>query len=174
MNYDSSKTKTGHAPSAGNSASHHRWKLKRSQIEAYGLTESLNSTDWIVAIEHMRPIDRATAKVVLEAIYAYPPLTVEEHQRLHGFRDSGIKSSHSAFPEVPRIGQGIVSLLSGEMREAVLGDLAERFEKRVAQRGEQNARVWFWWQVTRTTAQFSLRWVRRLVELDAVLQRIGF
>lgn len=77
-------------------------------------------------------------------------------------------------PCVPPLGEAIVGLAcSADLREAMLGDLAERFEALVASRGGKAARAWYWRQVARSLGALAWRWGRRLMELDALLQRIG-
>ena len=79
-----------------------------------------------------------------------------------------------AVPRVPRLGEVLAGLLCDPaLREAILGDLAERFEERVRRRGPKAAKAWYWWQVVRSFGPFAWRWARRLIELDEILQRIG-
>jgi hypothetical protein len=79
----------------------------------------------------------------------------------------------AAPPMPPIAGERIIALLGGEMAEAILGDLAEKFEERVERIGETRARAWYWWQATRSVGSFVGRWTRRLIEIEALLQRIG-
>ena len=76
---------------------------------------------------------------------------------------------------VPRAGEVLIRFFCrGDFREAILGDLAEKFADRVEENGAFSARWWYWRQVARSTAAFTWRWIRRLAEIDEVLERIGF
>jgi len=75
----------------------------------------------------------------------------------------------------PAVGETLIGLFcSGNIREAILGDLAEKFEERASERGASYARAWYWWQVARSFGPFAWRWGRRLVALDDLRQLIGW
>lgn len=79
-----------------------------------------------------------------------------------------------AVPKVPHIGEAIIGLICGStMREAILGDLAERFEERACREGARSAQAWYWRHVAKSIGAFAWRFARRLIELDEILQRIG-
>lgn len=84
------------------------------------------------------------------------------------------RAAPPASATAPRIGEVLIGLFCGRtLREAVLGDLAEKYVERALTLGPKKARVWYWWQVARSCGAFSWRCVRRLIELDEVLRRIG-
>ncbi len=67
----------------------------------------------------------------------------------------------------------MVSLFcSPKMREAVLGDLDEKFAELAERRGPKFAKAWYWGQAGRSVLFFAVRWGRRLLELEAILKRI--
>jgi hypothetical protein len=73
------------------------------------------------------------------------------------------------------LGELLIAFFAGRSkREAVVGDLAEDFQAKLVTRGLRTARAWYWSQVARSFFSFAWRWVRRVTELDAILQRIGF
>lgn len=87
-----------------------------------------------------------------------------------------IKSNASAVftPSPPRAGEFLIGLFCTRgLREAIVGDLAEKFQERAAT-STRRARAWYWFQVVRSFGAFGWGWVRRLAELDAIFQRIGF
>jgi hypothetical protein len=59
-----------------------------------------------------------------------------------------------------------------DFREAVLGDLDEKFAELAERRGARVAAAWYWSQAGRSALFFALRWGRRLLELEAILKRI--
>lgn len=76
-------------------------------------------------------------------------------------------------PVPPRVGEALVGLFCRrEMREAVLGDLDEKFAELVERRGARVAKAWYWSQAARSALFFAVRWGRRLLELEAILKRI--
>jgi hypothetical protein len=77
-------------------------------------------------------------------------------------------------PTAPRICEVLVGLFCSRVhREAILGDLAEKFEARALSNGARRARAWYWWQVARSFGPFAWRWGRRLVALDGLRRLIG-
>lgn len=73
----------------------------------------------------------------------------------------------------PRFGEALIGLFcKAEMREAVLGDVDEKFAELVERRGSRVARAWYWSQAARSVLFFAIRWGRRLLELEAILRRI--
>lgn len=76
-------------------------------------------------------------------------------------------------PTPPTAGEALVGLFcKREMREAVLGDLDEKFAELAERRGARVARAWYWSQAGRSVLFFAVRWGRRLLELEAILRRI--
>jgi hypothetical protein len=59
-------------------------------------------------------------------------------------------------------------------RDAVIGDLIEARDKVKAQYGERKARIYFWWQVSRTIGHFAWAWVRRLRWIAVALGFVGW
>lgn len=73
----------------------------------------------------------------------------------------------------PTLGETILSFVyRGEQLEAVLGDFEERFHKLAASGGMRLARAWYWWQVVRSAAAFTLRWGRKLGPLAEIVRRL--
>ena len=76
-------------------------------------------------------------------------------------------------PVPPRFGEVLVGLFcKRELREAVLGDLDEKFAELAERRGANVAKAWYWSQAARSALFFAVRWGRRLLELEAILKRI--
>lgn len=76
-------------------------------------------------------------------------------------------------PAPPRIGEALIALFCKRaMREAVLGDLDEKFAELAGRRGARVAKAWYWGQAGRSVLFFAVRWGRRLLELEAILKRI--
>lgn len=76
-------------------------------------------------------------------------------------------------PTPSRAGEALIGLFcKREMREAVLGDLDEKFAELAERRGANFAKAWYWSQAARSVLFFAVRWGRRLLELEAILKRI--
>ncbi|MET1111792.1 MAG: permease prefix domain 2-containing transporter [Allosphingosinicella sp.] len=76
-------------------------------------------------------------------------------------------------PTPPRAGEMLVGLLcKRDIREAVLGDLDEKFAELAERRGAGVAKAWYWSQAARSVLFFAVRWGRRLLALEAILKRI--
>lgn len=76
-------------------------------------------------------------------------------------------------PAPPPFGEALVGLFcSRDMREAVLGDLDEKFGELAERRGCNFAKAWYWGQAARSALFFAFRWGRRLLELETILKRI--
>lgn len=76
-------------------------------------------------------------------------------------------------PAPPWAGEALVSLFcKRDLREAVLGDLDEKFAEVAERRGAKVAKAWYWSQAGRSVLFFAVRWGRRLLELEAILKRI--
>jgi hypothetical protein len=79
----------------------------------------------------------------------------------------------AALPVPPPVGKALIGVFcSREMREAVLGDLDEKFAELAERRGAGAAKAWYWGQAGRSVLFFAVRWGRRLLELEAILKRI--
>jgi hypothetical protein len=79
----------------------------------------------------------------------------------------------AAPPAPPTAGEALVGLFcKREMREAVLGDLDEKFAELAERRGPRIATAWYWSQAARSALFFAVRWGRRLLELETLLKRI--
>ena len=79
----------------------------------------------------------------------------------------------SAPPSAPVVGEALVGLFcKRDMREAILGDLDEKFAELAERRGARFAKAWYWSQAGRSVLFFAVRWGRRLLELEAILRRI--
>lgn len=73
----------------------------------------------------------------------------------------------------PRAGEMLIGLFCRrDIREAVLGDLDEKFAELAERRGAKVAEAWYWGQAGRSVLFFAVRWGRRLLELEAILKRI--
>jgi hypothetical protein len=76
-------------------------------------------------------------------------------------------------PRPPRLGKALAGLFCRrDLREAVLGDLDEKFAELAERRGVNFAKAWYWSQAGRSALFFAVRWGRRLLELEAILKRI--
>jgi DNA-binding CsgD family transcriptional regulator len=76
-------------------------------------------------------------------------------------------------PSPPIVAEALVGVFcKREMREAVLGDLDEKFAELAERRGAGSAKAWYWGQAGRSVLFFAVRWGRRLLELEAILKRI--
>jgi hypothetical protein len=78
-------------------------------------------------------------------------------------------------PSEPLIAEWLMSLLcsSSEVREAVLGDLAERFQERAELDGLRSAQLWYWRQLAQSFGRFAWSWIVRAAELHSLLKLIG-
>jgi hypothetical protein len=122
-------------------------------------------------------IDDEGNQTVIEAA------TLDDAHAILADRNSGAHATDRGFidptslisPRAPAVGETLIGLFcERNMREAILGDLAEKFETRAAEHGEKNARAWYWWHVARSCGPFAWRWARRLVALDDLRQLIGW
>lgn len=76
-------------------------------------------------------------------------------------------------PTPPPFGETLVGLFcKRDIREAVLGDLDEKFAELTERRGVNFAKAWYWSQAARSALFFAVRWGRRLLALEAILKRI--
>ncbi|HEV2816822.1 MAG TPA: permease prefix domain 2-containing transporter [Allosphingosinicella sp.] len=105
--------------------------------------------------------------------------TLADVHGLVAMRNHGAHAADESTIEVkaaaPPLGETLIAIFCGPaMKEAILGDLAEKFEERTRERGEKNARIWYWWQVARSFGPFAWRWGRRAMELDDLRRLIGW
>jgi len=115
----------------------------------------------------------ATSKEFRDKLTDIIRLSAEEHMRLLKECQDELESLDAASAEIPAWAEKLISLFcAASMREAVLGDLAERFEDRLKSSGLPSARRWYWRQVLWSTGSFLWRGARRLVEIEELLSRI--
>jgi hypothetical protein len=75
---------------------------------------------------------------------------------------------------VPQTGETILwYLCSPDRLEVVLGDLERNFKRRAASHGEQAARRWYWWQISRTVVVFGFQVIVKVAVQRGVLEKLG-
>lgn len=102
------------------------------------------------------------------------------------FMHNLIDEYHASFPDIAelRAHRGLKSekfalfilelISTPATRDAVVGCLTEARGKVKAQYGERKARIYFWWQVSRTIGHFAWAWVRRLRWIAVALGFLGW
>ncbi|HYD36651.1 MAG TPA: hypothetical protein VEA60_03500 [Allosphingosinicella sp.] len=114
-----------------------------------------------------------TEKLLADAWQAVEDETCAATREMDDLSDGGNAATPTAPPIPPRAGEALVGLFCRrEIREAVLGDLDEKFAELAERRGARIAGAWYWGQAARSALFFGLRWGRRLLELEAILKRI--
>jgi hypothetical protein len=92
----------------------------------------------------------------------------------NGSADGGAAEPLPPPPSEPLVAEWLMSLLcKRDVREAVLGDLAERFQERAELDGLRSAQLWYWRQLARSFGRFAWSWLVRVAELHSLLRLIG-
>jgi hypothetical protein len=67
----------------------------------------------------------------------------------------------------------VAMFLSPELREAVIGDLQERYGELIEESGYTRATLWFWRQIVTSLAPFAWVTLKRISGLEAIYRRMG-
>ena len=121
--------------------------------------------DLIRSVRLTSSVERTTTRVAADATTLLAELA-------YGI-SRGATSAKEVAPSPPRVATLILSFVcTRDQLEAALGDMEELFASQVSRFGVQTARIWYWWEVLRSSLAFVARSIRSAIGLESLLKRL--